>query len=139
VQPAGHKEDEMLALTDKSVVVVGGSRGVGRQIAEAASRNGARVLAVARQEGPLCQLTREVPGIEVLALDATDERAPSRIFDILEPDILAVGGGAFPPAAPLHQQSWQQFAVNRESDVKIAFHFCKAALSRRCRPAPRLF
>ncbi len=38
--------------------------------------------------------------------------------------------GAFPPAAPLHEQTWQQFAVNWETDVKIAFHFCKAALLR---------
>ncbi len=38
--------------------------------------------------------------------------------------------GAFPPAAPLHEQSWPEFAVNWETDVKIAFHFLKAALSR---------
>jgi hypothetical protein len=31
---------------------------------------------------------------------------------------------------PLHEQSWQEFAVNWETDVKIAFYFCKAALSR---------
>jgi NADP-dependent 3-hydroxy acid dehydrogenase YdfG len=42
--------------------------------------------------------------------------------------------GAIPPAAPLHQQSWQQFAVNWEIDVKIAFHFLKEALSRPLRP-----
>jgi NAD(P)-dependent dehydrogenase (short-subunit alcohol dehydrogenase family) len=41
-----------------------------------------------------------------------------------------VCAGAFPPAAALHQQSWQEFAVNWDTDVKIAFHFCKAALSR---------
>jgi hypothetical protein len=44
--------------------------------------------------------------------------------------ILVVYAGAFPPAAPIHQQSWQEFAVNWETDVKIAFHFSKAALSR---------
>jgi NAD(P)-dependent dehydrogenase (short-subunit alcohol dehydrogenase family) len=49
---------------------------------------------------------------------------------VLQPDILVVGGGAFPPAAPLHEQSWHEFAVNWESDVEIAFHFCKAALWR---------
>jgi hypothetical protein len=43
----------MLLLTGKNVVVIGGNRGVGRQIVEAASRNGAHVLAVARQEAPL--------------------------------------------------------------------------------------
>ena len=41
-----------------------------------------------------------------------------------------LGGGVFPPAGPLHEQSWKEFAVNFENDVKIAFHFCKAALSR---------
>ena len=120
----------MSRLTGKNVVVIGGSRGVGRRIVEAAIRNGARVLAVARQEGPLRRLAQEVSGTEVLSLDATDEGAPSKVFDVLQPDILVLCAGAFPPAAPLHEQSWQEFAVNWETDVKIAFHFCKAALSR---------
>src|SRR5437870_9528548 len=68
--------------------------------------------------------------MEILSLDATHEDAPSRVFDVLQPDILVLCGGAFPPAAPLHEQSWQEFAVNWETDVKITFHFCKAALSR---------
>ena len=120
----------MLSLTGKNVVVIGGSRGVGRQIVETAIRNGAHVLAVARQEASLRQLANEVAGVEILSLDATDEGAPSRVFELLQPDILVVCAGAFPPAAPLHQQSWREFAVNWEVDVKIAFHFCKAALSR---------
>jgi len=120
----------MLPLTGKSMAVIGGSRGVGRRIVEAAVHHGARVLAVARREGPLRQLAEEVPGAEVLSLDATDECAPSQVFDIFEPAILVLSAGAFPPAAPLHEQRWQEFAVNWESDVKIAFHFFKAALSR---------
>jgi NAD(P)-dependent dehydrogenase (short-subunit alcohol dehydrogenase family) len=120
----------MLPLTGNNMVVIGGSRGVGRRIVEAAIRNGARVLAVARQELPLRQLAQAAAGTEVLSLDATDEGAPSKVFDVLQPDILVLCAGAFPPAAPLHEQSWQEFAVNWETDVKIAFHFCKAALSR---------
>src|SRR6266851_2770994 len=120
----------MLSLRDKNMVVIGGSRGVGRRIVEAGIRNGALVLAVARQEGPLRQLAHEVSGTEVLALDATEEGTPSEVFGLLQPDILVLCAGAFPPAAPLHEQSWQEFAVNWESDVKIAFHFCKAALLR---------
>jgi NAD(P)-dependent dehydrogenase (short-subunit alcohol dehydrogenase family) len=61
---------------------------------------------------------------------ATEESAPSRVFEVLCPDVLVVTAGAFPPAAPLHEQSWREFSVNWETDVKIAFHFCKAALSR---------
>src|SRR5262245_10470368 len=120
----------MLPLTGKNVVVIGGSRGVGRRIVEAANRNGARVLAVARQEGRLRQLAQELAGTEILALDATDEGAPAKVFDALQPDVLVLCAGAFPPAAPLHEQRWQDFAVNWETDVKMAFHFCKAALSR---------
>lgn len=120
----------MLSLIGKNIVVIGGSRGVGRRIVEAGIRNGARVLAVARQEAPLRELAQEVPGTEVLSLDATDEGAPSKVLDMLQPDILVLGGGAFPPAAPLHEQSWKEFSVNWEADVKIAFHFCKAALLR---------
>src|SRR5262249_9863991 len=55
---------------------------------------------------------------------------PAKVFDVLQPDVLVVSAGAFPPAAPLFKQSWREFAVNWETDVKIAFHFCKATLSR---------
>jgi NAD(P)-dependent dehydrogenase (short-subunit alcohol dehydrogenase family) len=120
----------MVSLSGKKMIVIGGSRGIGRRIVEAAIRNGARVLAVARQEVPLRQLAREVPGAEILTLDATDENAPSKVFRIMKPDILILGGGVFPPAAPIHEQTWQQFSANWEGDVKIAFNFCKAVLSR---------
>jgi NAD(P)-dependent dehydrogenase (short-subunit alcohol dehydrogenase family) len=43
----------MPLLRDKNMVVIGGSRGVGRWTVEAGVRNGARVLAVALKEGPL--------------------------------------------------------------------------------------
>jgi NAD(P)-dependent dehydrogenase (short-subunit alcohol dehydrogenase family) len=81
----------MFPLADKKVVVIGGSRGVGRRIVEAGIRNGARVLAVARQEGPLRRLAQEVPGTEVLALDATDERAPVGTRPRTEPEYPAGG------------------------------------------------
>jgi NAD(P)-dependent dehydrogenase (short-subunit alcohol dehydrogenase family) len=124
------QEDEMLPLAGRNMVVVGGSRGVGRRIVEAGIRNGARVLGVARHEGPLRQLAQEISGAQILALDARDEGAASKVFEALPPDILVLGGGVFPPAAPLHQQSWREFAVNFENDVRIAFEFCKAALAR---------
>lgn len=117
-------------LTGKNVVVIGGSRGVGRRVVEAANRDGARVLAVARQEIALRRLAREVCGVDFLSLDAAEENAPSKVFEILQPDVLVLCAGAFPPAAPLHKLSWPEFAVNFEADVKIAFHFSKAALSR---------
>jgi NAD(P)-dependent dehydrogenase (short-subunit alcohol dehydrogenase family) len=120
----------MLPLAGKNMVVIGASRGVGRWIVEAAVSKGARVLAVARHEDALQRLTREVPGSEGLSLDATDENAPARVFSVLQPNILVLCGGAFPPAAPIHELSWREFAANWETDVKIAFNFCTASLSR---------
>ncbi|MGH8320134.1 MAG: SDR family oxidoreductase [Steroidobacteraceae bacterium] len=122
--------DKMPLLIGKAVAVIGGSRGVGRRIVEVARHNGARVLAVARQAAPLRQLAQEVSGTEVLSFDATEEGAPSKVFDVLQPDILILCAGAFPPTAPLQALSWQQFSANWDADVKIAFHFCKAALLR---------
>jgi NAD(P)-dependent dehydrogenase (short-subunit alcohol dehydrogenase family) len=43
----------MVSLIGKKMVVIGGSRGIGRRVVEAGIRNGAQVLAVARQEAPL--------------------------------------------------------------------------------------
>jgi len=132
----------MLPLTGKNVVVIGGSRGVGRQVVQSTIRNGARVLAVARQEGPLRQLAEEVPGTEILALDAADEGAPAKVFDVLTPHILVVCAGAFPPAAVLHKLSWQDFAVNWNADVKDRFSLPQsgavaAAATRRLRRSDR--
>jgi NAD(P)-dependent dehydrogenase (short-subunit alcohol dehydrogenase family) len=141
---AGHHSDPCAADLDiphrgfpwvgNNVVVIGGSRGVGRQIVECAACSGAHVMAVARQVDSLREVAQQVPGVEVLSLDATGDDAPSKVFDALLPDVLILCAGAFPPVAPLHKQSWQEFAVNWETDVKIAFNFCKAALSRPLTP-----
>ncbi len=124
----------MPPLTGKNVVVIGGSRGVGRQVVAAAHGSGARVLAIARREPPLRRLTQELAGCAVLALDATEEAAPAKVFEALEPDVLVLCAGAFPPAAPLHELDWREFSANWNTDVRIAFNFCKAALARPLRP-----
>src|SRR5262245_24065965 len=64
--PPKQQEDNMHSLASKTMVVIGGSRGVGRQIVEAGIRNSARVLAVARDEGRLARVAREAPGTEPL-------------------------------------------------------------------------
>src|SRR5215468_4684886 len=89
----------MLPLMGKTMVVIGGSGGVGREIVERGVRNGARVLAVARHEAGLRQLAADVRGVETLALDATDASAPTTAFDVVKPDILVLCAGATPPAA----------------------------------------
>ncbi len=66
-------------LNGKNVVVIGGSKGLGRAIVAAAHAQGAHVLAVARQEEPLKQLADDFSGVHILGLDATDESAPRSV------------------------------------------------------------
>lgn len=116
-------------FTNKNVVVIGGSRGLGRAIVAAAHAEGAQVLAVARKAEPLAKLAKEFAGVHMLALDGTSESAPATVFATLLPDVLVVCGGAIPHNAPLGEQSWEQFSRNWHSDVKMSFLFSHAALT----------
>jgi NAD(P)-dependent dehydrogenase (short-subunit alcohol dehydrogenase family) len=116
-------------LNGKNVVVIGGSKGLGRAIVAAAHAQGAHVLAVARQEKPLKQLADDFSGVHILGLDATDESAPRSVFETLSPDVLVVCAGAIPHTAPLGEQSWEQFSRNWNTDVKMSLLFSQAALT----------
>jgi len=115
-------------LTGKNVVVLGASRGVGREIVRRAFMEGACVLAVARGTDGLQLLAEEMPGIQTLSLDAAADHAPPKVFDRLCPDVMVVCGGAIPTPGPVHNQSWNQFATAWETDVKMSFIFCGHAL-----------
>jgi len=128
----------MGSLQGQNVVVVGGSRGVGRSIVEAALGEGATVLAVARGAEALKELSWEASGVRTLAADATHDTAPERVFAALEPDVLVISAGAFAPSAPIQDQSWDDFSVNWEMDVKASFLFCRAALQGRMKPGSRV-
>ncbi|MER9845109.1 SDR family NAD(P)-dependent oxidoreductase [Mesorhizobium australicum] len=128
----------MGSLQGQNVVVVGGSRGVGRSIVEAALREGATVLAAARGAAALKELSWEASGVRTLAVDAKQEAAPDTVFAALEPDVLVICAGAFAPSAPLQDQSWDQFSANWEMDVKASFLFCQAALRGRMKSGGRV-
>ncbi|RWD60439.1 MAG: SDR family oxidoreductase [Mesorhizobium sp.] len=128
----------MASLKGQNVVVIGGSRGVGRAIAEAALGEGAAVLAVARGATDLKQLGWELPGVRTLAADATDETTPEAVFEALAPDVLVVSAGALAPSTPVQEQSWEVFTANWEMDVKASFLFCRAALQGRLKPGSRV-
>ena len=57
-------------LQGKCVVVLGASRGVGREILRRAAAEGAKVLAVARRASGLAEVAKTTQGVDTLALDA---------------------------------------------------------------------
>lgn len=128
----------MGSLQGQNVVVVGGSRGVGRAIVETVLSEGATVLAVARGAADLRQLSWEQPRVKTLVADATREAAPDAVFAALPPDVLVISAGALAPSALVQDQSWKDFSANWEMDVKASFLFCKAALQGGLKPGSRV-
>ena len=80
--------------------------------------------------GSILQLAREVPGIEILRSTLPMKARRPRSLTSSRPMSWCCAAARFRRPRRCIEQSWQEFAVNWESDVKIAFHFCKAALSR---------
>lgn len=115
-------------LRGKNIVIIGASRGVGREVARRASGEGAQVLAVARGREALDRLAGEIEGIRTVAIDASNDDAPDRVFAALRPDVLIVCGGATPSTRPLQELSWGEFSAPWETDVRMSFLFCGHAL-----------
>jgi NAD(P)-dependent dehydrogenase (short-subunit alcohol dehydrogenase family) len=120
----------MAILSGKNVVVLGGSRGVGRAIVSAVHGEGAQVLAAARDVRALAEVSKALPGLKTLAIDATDDNAPVQVFAAMQPDVLVMCAGAKRTGLPLHELTWEAFAETWDTDVKASFLFCKAALRR---------
>ena len=128
----------MKSLEAKRIVVVGGSRGVGLQIAELAMSAGAQVLAVARDQTELDRLKIVSPDLATLACDASNDAAPAAIFALGKPDAIVVAAGAIPPTSALQELKWEEFSRNWNVDVKASFLLCKAALTQPLKPGSHI-
>jgi hypothetical protein len=118
----------MKSLEGKTALVTGGSRGFGRDIVSALAGEGATVWALARDAGPLDRLKRDIPGVQTLVADVSDPQTAPEALRAIRPDLLVLNAGAMPTMGPVHEQSWQQFSRNWNTDVHMTFAFGKEAL-----------
>jgi len=118
----------MNQLNNKTALVTGGSKGLGRGIVQALVAEGVKVWALARNTEHLDTLKREVNGVQTLAGDVTNPEIASQSLQEVHPDILVLNAGAIPTMAPIQEQSWEQFNGVWENDVKSTFFFGKEAL-----------
>jgi NAD(P)-dependent dehydrogenase (short-subunit alcohol dehydrogenase family) len=130
--------DIMSDLSDRTTVVVGASRGLGRGIAHAFAEAGAPVIALARTGPALAELATTNANIRTEVADATDAAVASSLLDRYEPEILILVAGANPVMRPLQDHTWETFSVNWHTDVKIAFTWLREALLKPLSPGSRV-
>jgi NAD(P)-dependent dehydrogenase (short-subunit alcohol dehydrogenase family) len=124
-------------LSNKRVVVTGGSRGLGLGLVEALVAQGATVTVVARSSDAL-EAVRARLGVHTVCADATDAAAAQRILSDTRPELLVLNAGAKPPMARLDKMAWHDFAATWETDVKAGLHWLQAALTLPLSPGSRV-
>ncbi|MFY9968700.1 MAG: SDR family oxidoreductase, partial [Roseiarcus sp.] len=126
-----------MTLKDQTIVVTGGSKGLGLGLVEALVDEGARVTVVARDKDALASVKQRL-GVAVAPADITDQGAAQRILAEVRPDILVLNAGATPPMGRLDQLSWTDFTLPWETDVKAGLYWIQAALNLPLAPGARV-
>jgi len=92
-----------MSLSNQTVVIIGGSSGIGLAVARGALQLGARVIAAGRDAERLASAAAANPGLETEALDITDEEDVAAAFERVGAlDHLVVTAGALIGSSPLH-------------------------------------
>jgi len=126
-----------MSLKDKTIVVTGGSRGLGLGLVEALVDQGGTVTVVARDKAALAEVQKRL-GVAVISADVTDEGAAQRILAGVRPEVLVLNAGTPPRMGRLDQLSWTDFTAPWETDVKGGLYWIQAALNLPLAPGARV-
>lgn len=118
-----------MTLPYKTALIIGGSRGVGRDLSVKLSSNEVNTIAVARNQDDLDNLKQEAPAVTTVAMDAAADGAAAKLLGKHTPDLLILAGGRRPKMQSIADMSWQDFSAAWNTDTKIAFEFTKAVLA----------
>ena len=116
-----------LRLKDKTVLISGAGRGIGRACAVAFAQAGANVIAVARTEDDLESLASELPGsVEPWVNDVTEESFYERIEALEKLDVLVNNAGTNRPQ-PLVDVDAESLDAVIDLNVRAMFRTAQSA------------
>jgi NAD(P)-dependent dehydrogenase (short-subunit alcohol dehydrogenase family) len=122
--PASHEP----ALLGQTVVVIGGSAGIGLETARRVRAEGARVILTARNAERLQQAASELDALSTAAFDANDPASLERFFrDLPAPidHVMATGPG--PHYWPLMEITFEQARLAISEHMLLAFWVARTA------------
>ena len=118
-------------LHGQTVVVIGGSAGIGLETARRARAEGADVILTARDPDRLQRAANELDALSTAAFDATDFERLGRFFDELPRPIdhvLVTGPG--PYYAPLAEFDFDAARRDLEAHILLPLHVARNAASK---------
>jgi NAD(P)-dependent dehydrogenase (short-subunit alcohol dehydrogenase family) len=118
-------------LAGQTVVLIGGSSGIGLETARRARAEGAEVILVGRDHGRLSQAAREVGAQRAAVFDASDAAAVQRFFqDLPAPiDHVLVTAGA-PTYGPMLEMSSDQVREGLSGHVTLGLTVARNAAGK---------
>jgi NAD(P)-dependent dehydrogenase (short-subunit alcohol dehydrogenase family) len=117
-------------LSGQTVVVIGGSAGMGLEAARRASAEGAKVILTARNPEPLERAASELDALSFAAFDATDFKLLEHFFDNLSlvDHVLVTGPG--PYYAPLTDFDLDSARRDLETHVLLPIQIARNARNK---------
>ena len=117
-------------LAGQTVVIIGGSAGIGLETARSARSEGADVILTARNPDRLEAAAREVEAVSTAAFDATDGDALERFFgDLPQIDHVMVSGGG-PYYAPLAEMDFAEVRADVERHLVVPMRVARHAIGK---------
>jgi NAD(P)-dependent dehydrogenase (short-subunit alcohol dehydrogenase family) len=126
-------------LSDRVVVVVGGTSGLGRSAVRACVREGARVVAVGRDATKAAALVGELDGnVRALSADATDPATATRAIGLALAEFggfhalyhVAGGSGRRQGDGPLHELTDEGWTFTLNLNLNSLMHSNRAAVQQ---------
>ncbi len=118
-------------LRGQTIVVIGGSAGIGLETARRAHAEGAKVILTARNPEPLERAAKEVDAIRIAAFDATDFKLLDKFFDDLPfpvDHVLVTGPGPYYP--PLADFDLERARQDIESHLLLPIQLARDARNK---------